>query len=335
MRIQKNIRLARFTTFGIGGPASFFADINNIGEINEVLQFCREKKIRYFVMGGGSNLLFADRGYDGLIMRISIKGLEFSKSKDGVVLLKVGAGEKWDDVVREVVKKGLGGLENLSLIPGNTGAAACQNIGAYGVEVKDIIESVEAFDAKKEKVLSLTNKECDFGYRDSIFKHNKNLIITSVTFKLHEVPEIKIDYPDLAKIFKKKFPTIGKVRRAVIDIRKAKLIYPNEAGNAGSFFKNPVIDQGLYKNLSAMYSGLKAFPANEGRYKLSAGQLIEWTGWKGKRQGNVGVSEKHALIIVNYGGGTAKEVKTTAEKIKRAVFNKFKVKLELEVEYVV
>src|SRR3989344_418153 len=329
MEIRKNIILAPYTTLGIGGPARDFCEVGSVDDLKSALKFSKENSLRFFILGGGSNILISDKGFDGLVIKMEIKGREFKDE-----LLIVGAGENWDEVVVAAVERGLGGIENLSLIPGTAGAAVCQNIGAYGVELRDVLESCEVMDANFGKTKILTNANCCFGYRDSVFKSDSSLMVLKVILKLSKNYKSNIEYPDLANLFDGKTPAISEVREAVIKIRRSKLPYPDEIGNAGSFFKNPVVAAEHFEKIILNHPGLKGFRLPDGSVKLSAAQLTEKCGWKGKIWGNVGVSNKHSLVLVNYGKGTAGEVANLAEDIKRSVKDGFGVKLEPEVEVI-
>ena len=337
MRILKNVKLAPYTTFRIGGPAELFAEAKSLSEIKESVKFARKNKLKIFVLGGGSNILISDDGVRGLVLRLLIRGADF-RDKGSFVLASVGAGEIWDKVVAWAVRHNFGGIENLSLIPGTVGGAVHQNIGAYGTELKDVLHSVNALNIKSGEVLRLSKKGCRFGYRDSIFQHKigKNYIVLSAVLRLDKKPKPKIIYSDLVKYFQnKKEPSIQKIREAVIRIRRSKLIYPDQFfGTAGSFLKNPVISSGVYKRLIGLHPGLKGRISGRNLVKLSAGQLIELSGWKGKRIGSVGVSKKHALVLVNYGRGRAQDIKKFASLIGSDVERKFGVKLEPEVRFV-
>ena len=335
MFIEINKLLAPLTTFKIGGRAEFFVEAKSIEDIEEATKFARERKLAVFILGGGSNVLLPDKGIKGLVIKIAIKGIKFSDKGD-MVLVSAGAGESWDGLVGKAVKKNLGGIENLSLIPGTAGAAVYQNIGAYGVELKDVFESTEVIDINLGKIKRLSKEDCRFGYRNSVFQHKdgKQYIILSVELKLSKKPEPVIKYPDLIKEFQGKLPNIDMVRKAVIKIRKSKLVYPDtKLGTAGSFFKNPVIPAVEYKNLLLKYPDLMG-REKDGVVKLFAGQLIEKAGWKGKRFGKVGVSEKHSLVLVNYGGGKSKDTVGLANKVIRSVKNMFGVVLEPEVRII-
>jgi len=329
MEIRKNVILAPYTTFRIGGPARYFCEVGNVDDLKSALKFSKENNLRFFILGGGSNILISDKGFDGLVIKMSIKGLEFEDNT-----LSVGAGEDWDEVVATAVKRGLGGIENLSLIPGTAGAAAYQNIGAYGAELKDVLESVEALDAGSGEIKTFSNRDCRFGYRGSVFKNDGHLIILKINLKLSKNKKPNVNYPDLVKRFENNKPSVLDVRNTVMEIRRSKLPYPDEVGNAGSFFKNPIVTAGQYGKLAGTHPDLKGFKLKNGTVKLFAVQLIEKCGWKGKMLENVGVSEKHSLVLVNYGNGTAKEVAILSEDIKKSIKDEFGVKLEPEVEMI-
>ena len=333
MEIRGNVILAPYTTFKIGGPARYFCEVGSIDDLKSALKFSKTNNLRFFVLGGGSNILVSDQGFDGLVIKMGIKGLEF-KDEGDCVILSAGAGENWDYVVEQAVERNLGGIENLSLIPGTAGAAVYQNIGAYGVGLKDVLESAEVLNTQSREIKTFSNEDCEFRYRDSVFKHKegKNLVILKTCLKLSKNQKPKISYPDLAKKFEGKKPTVLEVRNAVIRIRRGKFSCSDKVGNAGSFFKNPVVSEIQFKNLIVNGPDLKGFDLGGGLVKLYAAQLIEKCGWKGKTYGNVGVSEKHSLVLVNYGKGTAKEVLDLAKEIKQEVKDQFSVELEPEVE---
>src|SRR3989344_3747115 len=331
IQIKQNIPLASYTTFGIGGNARFFVEVGNEDGLAEAAEFARNNKLSVFVFGGGSNILISDEGFKGLVIKMNIRGITSVYTPTGW-RIKAGAGEMWDDLVSKAVKLGAGGIENLSLIPGTVGGAVYQNIGAYGAEFKDVLISVKAYDAKTGNIIELSNKECGFEYRHSIFKGNKNLIILEAELLLLKDNKSNLSYPDLQKQFIGTEPTIGEVRQAVINIRLNKLPYPPLTANAGSFFKNPLITITDFENLLLSHPDIKGYKSGNGLIKLSAGQLIEKCDFKGKRMGNVGVSKKHALVLVNYGGGQAKDINELESVIKEAVKVKFGVKLETEVE---
>lgn len=333
MEIRENVILAPYTTFGIGGPARYFCEVKSVEDLKSALSFSKQNNLRLFILGDGSNILVSDKGFDGLVIKMGIKGLEY-KDSGNYTILSVGAGENWDYVVKQAVERSLGGIENLSLIPGTAGAAVYQNIGAYGVELKDVLLNAEVMDAESGEIITLSKDDCRFGYRDSIFKHQEgaNIIILQANIRLSKNNEPKTGYPDLVKIFEGMSPSVVEIRKAIIETRKRKLPYPAEISNAGSFFKNPIITAEHFEKIILNYPDLKSFKLQDGSVKLFVAQMIEKCGWKGKTCGNVGVSDKHSLVLVNYGKGTAREIMVLAEDIKKTVKDRFEVELELEVE---
>lgn len=337
-KIQENVSLAQFTTFNIGGPARFFVAAESVGDLVDGLMHAAQHGLPVFVLGGGSNIVFPDEGLAGVVIKMDIGGTVFEED-GGHVLLTAGAGHNWDDVVGQAVERGLGGIENLSLIPGTVGGAVYQNIGAYGAELKDVLASVQVVDVHSNQLRNLTAEQCKFDYRDSIFKHpaGKHYAIIGATVRLSKTPELNIGYPDVIRYFEGRDTdtlTLGQVRRAVTEIRRNKLPYPEDIGNAGSFFKNPIISVARFNKLGVQYPDVRGRNIGTKFIKLSAAQLIERAGWKGRRVGDVGVSDKHALVLVNYGHGTAKAILDLAGQISADVKDKFGVVLEPEVQII-
>ncbi|PKP35993.1 MAG: UDP-N-acetylenolpyruvoylglucosamine reductase, partial [Bacteroidetes bacterium HGW-Bacteroidetes-15] len=311
-------------------------EATSVDALKEALEMVSEMELRLFILGGGSNILFTSH-FDGAIIHPAIDGIEVVSEDDLSVVIKVGAGVEWDSLVEHVVNKGLGGLENLSLIPGNVGASPIQNIGAYGVEVKDCIEKVEGIYISSLKPFALSKDECNFGYRDSIFKNDLKgkVVVTHVTYKLSKNPVLITHYGNLdSELEKLGGKTLATVRQAVINVRNSKLPDPAVLGNAGSFFKNPMVDISVVEELQKDYEKVPFYPVSESYVKLPAGWLIEQCGWKGKKYGNVGVHKDQALVIVNYGGANGKEVIDLAHKVRHSVMEKFNVSLEMEVNVV-
>ena len=333
LTIKENLSLLSYNTFGIEANARWMAFPRSTEELDELLAHGQPEWNPKFVLGGGSNVLFT-RDYNGLIIHPGIKGFEKIRETDEFVWIRAGCGETWDDLVSYCVAHDWSGLENLSLIPGNVGASPVQNIGAYGVEVKDCIESVEAVLIHDQKHMVMSAGECRFNYRDSIFKHElKGLcVITHVTFRLNRIPVFKTHYPDLEKELDN-YPdtTIQYIREAVITIRTKKLPDPVRLGNAGSFFKNPVISVQKAKSLRQFYSSMPGYECEGNMVKLSAAWLIEQCHWKGRKIGNVEAYRKQPLVIVNRGGATGDEIIQYARKIQRAVQNRFGIALDMEV----
>lgn len=331
MEILKNKSLLPYNSFHLDAAAKEFVPVNTVDELQQLLS----QKKPELVLGGGSNILLT-RNVEGLVIKIDLKGIDELTEDSDYVYIRAGAGENWHSFVQYTMKRNWGGLENLSLIPGNVGAAPIQNIGAYGVELKDCFYELEAFDRKEDKVFSFSVNDCRFGYRDSIFKSSEKgrYIILNVTFMLRKTPVLHTSYGAIREELKKMgvhTPSIQDVSQAVIHIRRSKLPDPAEIGNAGSFFKNPVVEQSKFLELSAKFADMPSYPHEEESVKLAAGWLIEQCGWKGYRNGNAGVHKNQALVLVNYGGATGKEILALSEKIQASVLEKFGVELEREV----
>ena len=337
MLIQENISLKSLNSFGCNANASHFCIIKRKDELNDAISWCKHQQKPFLILGGGSNILFT-KDFDGLVIKIDIKGIELVKESPSDIIINVGAGENWHLLVKYCVQKSWGGIENLSLIPGTVGAAPIQNIGAYGVEAKDCITQITAYDTQLNQWVTILNKECQFGYRNSLFKQEKNrYIITEVQFSLQKQPTLHTDYGAIRDVLHRKQikqPSIEAISDAVIEIRTEKLPDPTKLGNAGSFFKNPTVSIEVFDALKAAYPNIIAFPISNTEYKLAAGWLIEQTGWKGKRNGAVGCYEKQALVIVNYAEATGIEIYNFSEEIIQSVLDKFGIQLEREVNVV-
>ena len=325
--------LKEYNTFGVEVLANNF---NKAENEDEILNFLSENKNVPLILGGGSNILFKNN-INKPILKIEIKGIEIIEENENSVYVSVGAGENWNDFVKWTLVKNYGGIENLSLIPGNVGSAPIQNIGAYGVELKDVFQSCRAISIDN-KILKTFNKEqCNFTYRSSIFKEKlKNkYIISRVTFKLSKINHvINSEYKplkDLLKIKGNLNPTIQDISKLVIKIRTNKLPDPKKIGNCGSFFKNPIISNSKFKNLNEYFSSVPNYKISENEVKIPAAWLIEECGFKGKNEGKTGIHKKHALVIVNNGGATGKEIYDFSQKIKKSVLKKFNILLEEEV----
>jgi len=335
MYLQQNISLQSFNTFHISETTQWFARFDSTEILQQLLQNPTIQHLPKLVLGGGSNILFT-KPFKGVVLKNEIKGIEKIKEDNDYVYLQVGAGEHWHQFVQYCVQHNWGGVENLSLIPGCVGAAPIQNIGAYGVEVKDVIESVEAYDVVENKFIYLLNKECHFGYRDSVFKHNykHTHIITSVIFRLHKYPIFNIQYGAIQHELEQmqvKHLSIQAISEAVIHIRQSKLPDPAVLGNAGSFFKNPTINIIQFESLQQEHPTIVGYPTSNNHIKIAAGWLIEQCGWKGYRKGNVGCYEHQALVVVNYGNASGQEVYDFSENIIQSVQKKFGILLEREV----
>jgi UDP-N-acetylmuramate dehydrogenase len=331
MKIDKNKSLKEFTTFRIGGPAQFFCAVTTESELEEAVAFAKAGGLEIFILGGGSNILMSDEGYKGLVIKMEIKGISFSGER-----VVVKAGENWDEFVQKCVEQGLYGVENLSYIPGTVGAAPVQNIGAYGSEIKDTVDIVRAFDVKEGVFKDFSNTDCHFTYRDSLFKKEiGRYIITSVTLVLKKEAHINIEYRDLKDYFGDKKPTLSEVRNAVIEIRKRKLPDVKDFGTAGSFFKNPIIKKEIADDLIAKHPGLPVYPYSHDSVKVSLGWILDKVcGFKGVGKGNVGTYKNQALVLINNGNASAKEIKEFAHEIEKEVFDKTKIKIEPEVLYI-
>ncbi len=335
MLISENFCIKPFTTFGVEVRAQQFIVVSSIGDLQDLFKEGFLKTEPRMVLGRGSNVLFTDH-YEGLILSCQIRGKEIVEENDDYVLLKVNSGEYWPGLVDEIVEKGLGGMENLCLIPGKVGAAPIQNIGAYGAEIKDVIESVEAFDMTTGTGKIFTKKECDFGYRSSIFKTKEKgrYFIVNVIFRLSKKPKLNLAYAPLKEIFqgrKEEEITIKEVSETIKKIRNKKIPDPDSLKNAGSFFKNPVVKKKTADKLRQQYKDMPYYPQTGNKVKLAAGWLIEQCGWKGKRIGDVGVYDKQALILVNYDNASGKDILQFSKKINASVIKKFGIHLEREV----
>ena len=331
---KENISLENMNSFRVVHKAKRLLVINNPIDLTKFLNTNNIKRNEIQILGEGSNTLFT-KDYEGIILHSQIKGIEIKKEDNDSVILSVGSGENWDEFVDYCVKSNYFGIENLSLIPGSVGAAPIQNIGAYGVEIKDYVVSVTGIDLYSNELVEYSNEECEFKYRDSLFKNRlKNrLFITSVEFKLYKNSKFNLSYKDLEKLDKSKL-TISKLREEIIKIRSSKLPDPSSKGNAGSFFKNPEIDELKLKELKSNNVDFKYFEIPGNMYKIPAAWLIEKAGWKGYNDGLVGVYEKHALVLINHSSKSGKNIKKLSKSIKEDVFKKFGIMLNEEVNIV-
>lgn len=337
MVIEENISLRPYNTFGIDAKARFFAEVTGLVQLQKILQL--KSYPRKFILGGGSNVLFTE-DLDFLVVRIGLKGISVIDENEESVQIKVMAGENWNDLVNWCIERDFGGLENLSLIPGNVGTAPVQNIGAYGCEIKDVFVRCEAMDLDSGHMTEFNKKECRFGYRDSVFKNKfrNRYAITSVVLKLSKPPHaVNTSYRALSEELQRRGieqPGIREVAETVTQIRKSKLPDPELIGNAGSFFKNPVVSPRKIDQLLRKFPGLVHFPAPDEQRKIAAAWLIDQAGWKGHREGQVGVHHKQALVIVNHGGAKGGEILQLSRKIQASVRDKFDVELEAEVRII-
>jgi len=337
IRSYVNYPIKKHNTFGTVATTKYYFEFTEIEDLEGFISTTNEwQNLPILILGEGSNLLFVN-DFQGLIINPNIPGIKIEHEDRNNIWLEVGAGVVWDDLVEYAVFNQWGGIENLSLIPGKVGAAAVQNIGAYGMEIQHRIESVIGFDLESQTEYTLDVADCLYAYRDSIFKNQlkDRFVITNVSFKLDKFPEFILNYGDL-KVETEKLGAINlrNIRKAVIGIRESKLPDPKIYGNAGSFFKNPIIKSSLANQLLTTHPNIPHYPAPDGQTKLAAGWLIEQCGWKGFRQGDAGVHEKQALVLVNYGNATGKEIYDLSEEIKQSVQEKFGVELEREVNLI-
>lgn len=332
--IQKNIDLKPFNTFGMVAIAREFSRFSSVEELDKILKENKNQDV--LILGGGSNVLFT-KDVNRLVLRNEIVGISIVEQEGDSVLVKAGAGEVWHEFVMYCVNHQLAGIENLSLIPGSVGASPMQNIGAYGVEIKDVFHSLEAYHIASGEIHSFNLKQCEFGYRESVFKRElkDQYVITSVTFRLSKNPKINSSYGAIEAELKNAGivnPSIKDISNAVIAIRTSKLPNPAEIGNAGSFFKNPVVEMEVLEKIIVNYPDVPFYPSSEsGKVKLAAGWLIEKAGWKGFTDNNYGVHKLQALVLVNYGGATGKQVYDLSTRIITDIDQKFGVSLEREV----
>lgn len=335
MQIKQNYSLEPHNTFHLPVKTRWFMEYDSEDDLKKILRDEYFQECLSTHIGAGSNLLFLN-DYNGIVLHSRIRGMEVVAEDEASVVLRVGAGEVWDEVVAYAVERGWHGIENLSLIPGEAGAAAVQNIGAYGVELKDVLVSVEAYNQLTFEKKIFPVEDCGYGYRESRFKdpHQDPQIITQVNLRLSKRPAFTLDYGQLGERVGAE-PTLRAVRDAVIAIRREKLPDPAVLGNAGSFFKNPMVDAGDALRLRERYPEMPVYPAADGKVKIPAAWLIEQCGFKGKRHGDVGVYDKQALVLVNYGGATGDEIALVAESIRTAVNERFGIELMPEVKYIV
>ena len=335
MDVKENYSLKKYNSFNIDVVAKEFIQINSVKELID-LQKNSKNKNKLFI-GGGSNILFTNN-VEGLVVHINLKGISIKKMNENFSEIKVMSGENWNELVNWCIENNLGGLENLSLIPGNVGAAPIQNIGAYGVELKDVFISCEVYDLKAEKLNIYNLNDCKFGYRDSIFKKNKNLIVVSVKMKLssknHKINSSYGGINDELKKLNIKEPTIKDISNVVCDIRNKKLPNPNKIGNAGSFFKNPIVNSKKINWLKENFNDIPFYKIDENSYKIPAAWLIETSGFKGKDFGNFGVHKTQPLVLVNYGKASGSDINKLSLSIKEVVNKLFKIELETEVNII-
>lgn len=338
MEIGQDISLAPFTTLGVGGPAKYFVTARSEADIQEAFEWARERDVPVFVLGGGSNVLVSDSGFDGLVLKVELRGVDFTDEGE-IVRVTVGAGEDWDKLVETCVSRGLAGFECMSGIPGTVGGTPVQNVGAYGQEVSETIVSVNCFDRTAGNVVTLSNAECGFEYRKSIFNtvERDRYVVLSVVYRLTQNGEPWITYKDLKEHFIKRVPTLAETRDAVLQIRRSKSMVIDErdpnSRSAGSFFKNPIVESSVADAIAEELEvdRIPQFPAGDGLVKIPAAWLIERSGLhKGFVLGNAGISENHSLAIINRGGATAEEIVALKGLIQKTVLDKFGILLQPE-----
>ena len=333
LQVQSDVSLKPFNTFGVEVKARWFVQAHNDSDVRDALAWASEKNVQVLVVGGGSNLLLTG-DIDGLVLRMASRGIRITHEDCGGAIVEAEAGEPWHPFVLDMLARGLSGLENLSLIPGSVGAAPMQNIGAYGVEIKDVFHSLSALDRQTGELREFSLQDCAFGYRDSVFKHQAGRwLILRVRFKLSFAATLHLDYGPVRQRLQEQGieqPTPIHVSRAICAIRSEKLPDPAVLGNAGSFFKNPVVPADLAARIKQDHPGLVAYPQADGHVKLAAGWLIEQAGWKGFREGDAGVHALQSLVLVNYGAATGLELLKLAQRIQADILERFGVSLEME-----
>ncbi len=336
MTISKHVSLLPFNTFGIDVKTDYLIEYSSVEELSAILKSELVTSSRLLHVGSGSNLLFLN-DFDGVVLHSQLKSIDLLTTDEQSVYVEVGAGVAWDDFVDFAVNKGWGGVENLSLIPGETGAAAVQNIGAYGVEVQSVIDRVKTVEVESGEIREFSNAECEYGYRESIFKTmlKGKYIVTSVVFRLECVPTFTLDYQHMEDEVRKNGDlSLANVRQTIIAIRQSKLPDPAVQGNAGSFFMNPVIPKSLFVQLQSQFPEMPHYYVSETDEKVPAAWLIDKCGWKGKQIGKAAVHDKQALVLVNKGGATGAEIVFLAEQIQLSVKEKFGIELRPEVNYI-
>lgn len=334
--LQENINITPFTTFGVEVISRYFATFSSIEELRKLLAEVKDQQL--LVLGGGSNMLFR-KDYEGITIKNEITGISVIEENEESVLLKVGAGEVWHNFVLYSIEHNLGGIENLSLIPGSVGASPMQNIGAYGVEIKDVFDSLEAIEIATGELHTFSHQDCQFGYRESVFKKELKgkYIIVSVSYKLSKQPKLNTSYGAINSELATRGitqPSIKDVSDVVIAIRQSKLPDPKEIGNAGSFFKNPVIPKSHYIALQKTYENIPSYPVSKDTVKVPAGWLIDNAGWKGKTIGEYGVHKNQALVLVNYGKANGNDIFQLSEDIIADIYKRYQIKLEREVNII-
>ena len=337
--MKTNVDLLPYNSFGFPAVAKHFVEINDIQELETLIRSDVFKNEKHLILSGGNNVLFQEDVFDGIVVHINTKGIEVIEDSDNDVVVRAQAGEDWPKFVEKMVTMGLYGVENLAHIPGKVGAAPVQNIGAYGMELKDSFLRCEAIELATGNKRIFMKEECNFGYRNSVFKNELKgqYVITSVDFLLHRQAELKLEYGNIKAYLSEhgiENPTLQQLHDAICAIRDAKLPDVKQIGNAGSFFKNPVISAEQFETLQKDYPDIPHYPDADGMVKVPAGWLIEHAGWKGWRDEHVGVYEKQALVLVHYGGGTGHDIVDLAQRIQQSVEEKFGIRISPEVNFV-
>lgn len=333
LHLQEHLSLRPYNTLAVDVRARYFVQVDSVEQLCEALRWAKAQQLEVLLLGGGSNLVLSN-DFAGLVLQLNLRGIDWLENDAEQAVVRVQAGENWHEFVQWSLAQGLSGLENLSLIPGSVGAAPVQNIGAYGVETKDSVVQVQALERDSLTPVTLTAAECDFAYRDSVFKQQSNRwVITSVDFRLSRTPELKLGYGPIQSWLTEQgidAPTAMDVSRAVMAIRQSKLPDPAQLANTGSFFKNPIVSAAQAQRLQHEFPQLVSYPMADGQVKLAAGWLIEQAGWKGFRQGDAGVHAQQALVLVNYGQATGRDILELASRIQADINQRFAVQLEIE-----
>ena len=338
MIVEENISLKPFNTFSIDAKAKYFAAFETVDELSELLNYKPQTINHKLVLGSGSNILFTE-DFDGLVLKNELRNIELIKEDAHHYYVKAAAGENWNALIKYCIDRNYAGLENLSLIPSSVGASPMQNIGAYGVEIKDVFESLEAMNRNDFSIHTFSANDCGFGYRESVFKHKykDEFVILNVTFRLNKQPKFNTSYGAIEEELNKMNVhelSIKNISQAVVNIRTSKLPDPKQIGNAGSFFKNPIITKKHFDELKTTYANMPGYAADELHTKVAAGWLIEQCGWKGFRKDDYGVHAKQALVLVNYGNASGKEIYDLSTEIIESVKQKFDIELEREVNMI-
>ncbi|MDH3712353.1 MAG: UDP-N-acetylmuramate dehydrogenase [Gammaproteobacteria bacterium] len=334
MRIEENASLEPYNTLRVAARCRFLVQLQSLSDVDEFIADARFRHVPRMILGGGSNLLL--RGdFDGVVARVALRGMETVRSDTGAVYLRAAAGEDWHTFVVWTIEHGYAGLENLSLIPGTVGGAPIQNIGAYGVELSDVLHCVEAVHTVSGEARTFDKNACKFSYRESVFKRGEraNYIITAITVRLPHTPRYVTDYHGVRQALRDNDitePNAHSISQAVCQLRRAKLPDPDKLGNAGSFFKNPVLSDARLTSLRRRHSQLPAYPQANGDYKIPAAWLLEQCGWKGRRQGDAGFYDRHALVLVNHGHASGAELLALADRARQDVLDRFGIELEFE-----